>query len=110
MHAIWTDESTFKTRFGANPTYVTKKKDTTYESRYLKPTFKSGQSTVGIWKTIAWDIKGPVHFLHKEKRMNSTIYIDQVLAELGLPFYDQCVQERSYMLYINDGADYHTSK
>lgn len=65
---------------------------------------------MGIWAAIAWEIKGPVHFLHKEGRMNSEIYINQVLTELSLPFYDQCVKERGYMLYMNDGAGYHTSK
>ena len=110
MHVIWIDESTFETDLNADPVYVIKKKDTTYESRYLKSTFKSERSTVNIWKTIAWNIKNSVHFLHKKERMNSEIYIHQVLTVLNFSFYDQCVREKDYMIYMNDETDYHTSK
>lgn len=53
-----------------------------------KHTFKSG-------KSIVLRLKGPVHFfLENEGRMNSDIYINQMLEELGLLFYKQCIQER----------------
>ncbi len=68
------------------------------ESWYLKPTFKSGRSTIGIWGAIALGLKGPVHFLVKESRMNSDIYINQVLEELELPFYKQCIREKGPMI------------
>ena len=42
--------------------------------------------------------------------MNSDIYINQVLEELGLPFYKQCIQEKGPMIWMDDGAGYHTSK
>ena len=80
------------------------------ESRYLKPTFKSGRSSVGIWGAIVLGLKGPVHFLEKKGRMNSDIYINQVLEGLGLPFYNQCIEEKGSMIWMDDGARYHTSK
>ncbi len=55
-------------------------------------------------------VKGPVHFLKKEGRMNSDIYINQVLKELGLPFYKQRIREKGPMIWMDDGAGYHTSK
>ena len=55
-------------------------------------------------------IKGPVHFLEKEGRMNSDIYINQVLEGLGLPFYYQCNQEKGTMIWMDDDVAYHTSK
>ena len=80
------------------------------ESRYLKPTFKSGRSTIGIWRAITLGLKGPVHFLQKEGRMNSETYINQVLKELGLPFFERCMRERGDMIWMDDGMGYHTSK
>lgn len=53
-----------------------------------EPTFKSGRSTIGSWGAIALGVKGPVQFLRERRGgMNSDIYIDQVLEELGLPSY-----------------------
>ncbi len=65
---------------------------------------------MGIWEAIALGKKGPVHFLQKERRMNSDIYINQALEQLGLLFYKQCVWEKGPMIWMDDGADYHTSK
>ena len=80
------------------------------EPRYLKPTFKSGRSTIGIWGAITLGLKVPVHFLKKEGRLNSGIYCEQGLDKLGLPFYKHCIQERGPMIRMGDGAGYHTSK
>ena len=42
--------------------------------------------------------------------MNSKIYINQMLIELSFPFYDTCVRERDFMIYMNDDVDYHIFK
>lgn len=107
---IWTDEATFETGLDTRSCYVTRKQGDAMEYRYLKPTFKSGRSSIGIWGAITLGLKGPVHFLQKEGRMNSEIYVNQVLKELGLPFYNHCTQERGPMIWMDDGAGYHTSK
>ena len=107
---IWTDEATFETRLDTRSCYVTRKHGTAMESRYLKPTFKSVRSSIGIWRAITLGSKGPVHFLQKDRRMNSEIYINQVLKELGLPFFKRCVEERGDMIWMDDGAQYHTSR
>ena len=110
LHVIWTDEATFETGLDTRTCYVTRRKGTAMESRYLKPTFKSGRTTIGIRGAITLGLKGPVHLSQKEGRMNSDIYVNQVLKELGLPFYERCIRERGYMLWMDDGAGYHTSK
>ena len=51
-----------------------------------------------------------MHFLEKKGRMNSDIYLNQVLKELGLPFYKQHIREKGPMIWIDDSARYHTSK
>ena len=80
------------------------------ESRYLKPTFKSGRSTVGVWASIRLGEKGPMLVLNKGRRMNSDIYIDEVLRPLGLSFYEACLTRRGLTIWMDDGASYHTSK
>ena len=42
--------------------------------------------------------------------MNFEIYINQVLKKLGLPFFKRYGEERGDMIWIDDGAWYHTSK
>ena len=44
---IWTDEATFETGLETRSCYVTWKHGTAMELRYLKPTFKSGRSSIG---------------------------------------------------------------
>ncbi len=68
------------------------------ESRYLKPKFKRGRTTLGIWDAITLGKKGPVHFLIKESRITSQIYMDWVLKHLGLPFYNKLKEERGFMI------------
>ena len=110
MRVIWTDEATFETGLDTRSCYVTRRPGTAMESRYLKPTFKSGRSTLGIWGAITFGKKGPVHFLAKKGRMTSEIYVDQVLRPLAVPFCEECLKEIGEMIYMDDGAGYHTSK
>jgi hypothetical protein len=42
--------------------------------------------------------------------MNFEIYVNQILKELNLSFYAKCVNERDYMIYINDETNYHIFK
>ena len=80
------------------------------EARYLKPTFKSGRSSVGVWASIKLRKKGPMKVLTKGRTMNSDIYIEEILQPLGLPFFQQCVVESGLTIWMDDGARYHTSK
>lgn len=80
------------------------------ESWYLKLTFKSGKTTIGIWGAITLGLKGPVHFLQKKRRMNSDIYVNQAFKKLELLFYEKCIEKKGSMLWIDNGASYHTSK
>ena len=53
-----------------------------------------GIIVASINHNITLDLKGRVHFLQREGRMNSKIYVNQVLKELGLPFYNRCRRKR----------------
>ena len=39
-----------------------------------------------------------MHFLEKKGYMNLDIYINQVLKGLKLPFYNQYIDEKSFMI------------
>ena len=110
LRVIWTDEATFETGLDSRSCYVTRRKRNAFEARYLKPTFKSGRSTIGIWAAITLSIKGPMLVLTRGRRMNSEIYIEEVLKPLGVPFYERCVAKKGLMIWMDDGAGYHTSK
>ncbi len=110
MRVIWTDEATFETGLNTRSFYVTRRPRTAMESRYLKRTFKSGRTTLGTWGAITFGKKGPVHFLAKKALITSEIYVNQVLRRLALLVYEQCLREIGEMIYMDDGAAYHTSK
>lgn len=107
---VWTDEATYETGLDTRSCYVSRRKGTAMEARYLKLTFKSGRSTIGIWGSITLDTKGPMHVLTKGRRMNSDIYINEILEPIGLPFFKRCLAKNKNMIWMDDGAAYHTSK
>lgn len=43
------------------------------KSRYLQLTFKSARKSISVWEAITVALKGLVHFLQREERMNSEI-------------------------------------
>ena len=65
---------------------------------------------MGIWRAIKFGNKGPMHFLAKKSRMTSKIYVDQALRPLAVHFYEECLKGIEEMIYMDDGAGYHTSK
>lgn len=76
IRVIWTDEATFKTGLDSRTCYITCRTGIAMESQYLKSTFKSGRTTLGIWGFITLGKKGLVYFLVKDGRMTSEIYVN----------------------------------
>ena len=56
----------FETGLALRTCYATQKLGTAMESQYVKPTFKSKRTTLGIWGGIILGKKGPIHFLIKK--------------------------------------------
>ena len=51
------------------------------------------------------------HFLNQiSVAVHLAIYVEEVIKPLGVPFYERCVAKRGLMIWIDDGAGYHTSK
>lgn len=62
---------------------------------------------MGVWRAIVLELKGPVHFFEKEGRMNLDIYINQIPKGLGLLFFNQCIEKKSSMIWIDNGTYYY---
>lgn len=107
---VWTDEATYETGLDTRSSYVTRRKGMAMEPRYLKLTFKSGRSTIGAWGGIILKKKNPLHILIKKRRMNSDIYINEVLNPIKLSFSKRCLATNPKMIWMDDDAAYHISK
>jgi hypothetical protein len=94
----WSDEATFEIGLDTTPPWVRRPKGKAYESQYLKPTFKSGRSAVGIWGCISLDFKGSLVILSKGARMNSTRYYNTILNDYVYPFYEKLTHEKGCAL------------
>lgn len=68
------------------------------EFRYLGPTFKTGGQIWAFGASLHWGKRARFAFLIKEGRMTSQVYVDQVLKQLGLPFYNELMEERGSMI------------
>ncbi|KAF2462519.1 uncharacterized protein BDR25DRAFT_248997, partial [Lindgomyces ingoldianus] len=51
------DEATFEVGLDTRPPYVRQQHGKAYKSRYLKPTFKSGRTTVSVFSVISLNFK-----------------------------------------------------
>lgn len=65
---------------------------------------------MGIWGAIILGLKDLLYFLEKECYINSDIYINQELEKLGFSFYNKCIKEKSFMIWMDNGACYRMSK
>lgn len=105
----WTDEMTIELGIDTTPPWVRRRHGEAYESKNLKPTFKSGRSSTGVYGAISLNFKSSLAILKKGERMNSERYTD-VLGEHLIPLMDKIYAKHGIGLIQQDGARYHTSK
>lgn len=55
-------------------------------------------------------VKALLRNLQKKGHINSEIYVNPVLRQLDLPFYNRCIQERGPIIWIDDGMGYYNLK
>ena len=61
--------------------HVWRTKGKAYESKYLKPTFKSVRSSLSVFRSIFWVAKSKLVILDDGARMNSQHYCNLILAD-----------------------------
>ena len=49
-----------------------------------------------------------MHFLIKDGQIILEIYVNQVFQPLGLPFFEEIMEENEFMIWMDDGAVYYT--
>jgi transposase len=103
------DEATFKVSLDTTPPYVRRKRGNAYESRYLKPTFKSGRTTVSVFGVISLDFKSEL-FINKAGERNNASKYCWILHDVSVPFYQQLYEHRGQALWTQDGAPIHRAK
>lgn len=104
---IWTDECSVELGKLSRLPLVWRRPNEKYDKRCLVPTFKSGRSSVMFWACIAYNRKGPLVFLPKERR-NGQAYVDLVLSGPIWDFYSNLMEERGLVKVMEDGAPVHT--
>jgi hypothetical protein len=109
---IWTDECSFEVGHDGSQIWVWRKTGEEYLDACLKPTFKSGRTSVMFWGAIGYDMRGPCAILNNG-RMTGVKYRDEVLAKHLRPFRNQFRLKHCSGLepwIVEDGAPCHTAK
>jgi transposase len=105
---IWSDESTFEIGYDGRNWWITRAPGEEHLPKNLKPTFKSGRTSVGVWGCFMWKHLGPLVILPKGSRMNQTRYTEEVLKPHFVPFYKKMARKYGKDVVIQeDGAKYH---
>jgi hypothetical protein len=73
-----------------NTFWVTRgsRREEEYADKNLRPTFKSGRTTVGVWSCFCRDEMGPLYMLLEGENMTAKRY-KYVLQQLFGPFYER---------------------
>ena len=79
------------------------------DPRCIIPTFKSGKTSVMVWGCIAYNKKGPLVFIPKDKRLGQD-YVDSIMAGPLWDFYAQLYDKRGVVLVMEDNAPTHTCR
>jgi len=82
----WSDEVTFYIGEDNNICYVTRAPGEEWEDRNLKPSFKSGRTSVGVWSCYCGDEMGPLVIVLKGGTMIVERYLETVKTHF-LPLY-----------------------
>ena len=77
-----------------------------YDEKCLVPTFKSERMSVMIWDCIAYNKKGSLIFILKDRRKKVN-YVELIITEPLWDFYEELYEERKVALIMKDDASIH---
>ena len=104
---IWSDESRFKLFKSDGRSKVWRKKGETYKSDCIVNTVQGYGGSVLIWACFCHDKLGPCIVV--DSRMNSTVYINDILKPFHRKFYSNLVRKIPNLVLMQDNAPCHTS-
>ena len=105
---IWTDEATVEIGRDSRARRVWRTKHEEFHHSCIKPTFKSGRTSVMIWGAIAHGRLGPL-FIFPKGKIKSVVYVDDILNYPFLDFYRYISEERGRVKFMEDGAPIHNT-
>jgi transposase len=108
----WSDEVTFEVGEDLRTFFVTRGagREEEYATKNLRPTFKSGRTTVGVWSCFCGDEMGPLYMLPQGENMTAKRY-KYVLQSLFIPFYERMrAKYREEVMMQEDNAPWHRAK
>ncbi len=108
----WSDEVTFHIGEDGSTFYIIRGagRDEEYKEQNLRPSFKSGRESVGVWACFCGDEIGPIYILPKKENMNSKRY-HWVLQHHFIPFYNRMREKYGDEVCMQqDNASWHTAK
>jgi len=84
----WSDEVTFKVGEDLRGFFITRgpRREEEYVEKNLKPTFKSGRTSIGVWSCFCGDEMGLLYMLPEGEKIIAKRY-KYVLQRLFIPFY-----------------------
>lgn len=106
---IWTDECSIELGKSSRTPWVWRRPHEKYDPRCINPSFKSGRSSIMFWGCIAYNRKGPLVFIPKDRRTGAD-YVNLVMAGPLWDFYSELMEERGIAKVMEDGAPVHTCK
>jgi transposase len=102
------DECTLEIGYDELNYWITRGPGEEYLPKNLKPTFKSGRTSISVWGCFCGDELGPLVVLPKGARMNQVLYTEHVLKPHFIPFYKKMVRKYGPDVVIQeDGAKFH---
>jgi transposase len=108
----WSDEVTFEIGEDLRGFFVTRGagREEEYADKNLRPTFKSGRTTMGIWSCFCGDEMGPLYMLPEGENMIAKRY-KYVLQKLFIPFYEEMrAKYGDEVVMQEDNAPWHMAK
>jgi transposase len=106
----WSDEVTFEVGEDGSIFYVTRGPKEECLEKNLKPSFKSGRTSVGVWSCYCGDEMGPLVIIEKGGRMTAKRYL-KTLKTHFIPFYRRMVRKYGPDVVMQeDNAPWHTAK
>jgi hypothetical protein len=108
----WSDEVTFEVGHNSRTIYISHRagKKVAFLDNNLKPSFKSGRTSVSVWSCYCNNEMGPLVILEEGGRMTATRYLETV-KNYFVPFYKRMVRKYSPRVVMQeDNALWHTAK
>src|SRR5438270_7560726 len=113
MQVCFSDEATFELGYDSSVAWITQGPSEEFLEKNLKPSFKSGRTSISVWACFCGREIGPVVVLPKGEKINQHLYTDLILKHHFIPFYRWMLRKygtRNNPVYMQeDGASYHTA-